>query len=113
MNNERLKKLESVARELVTNYIFQEMGEEALEFWLITVTGIKISSDLSYLDVFVSCFNKKDELTKTMAKHAHDVQRKFNKAVAVRKLPKLRFRYDDSGAIWEEITNTINSLDIK
>jgi ribosome-binding factor A len=38
-------------------------------------------------------------LTKTLAKHAHAIQRKFNKAVAVRKLPKIRFRYDDSGAI--------------
>ncbi len=112
MNNERLKRLESVARELVTNYIFQEMGEEALEFGLITITGIKISSDLSYLDVYVSAFKNQDILTKTLAKHAHDVQRKFNKAVAVRKLPKIRFRYDESGAIGEEITNTINSLDI-
>jgi ribosome-binding factor A len=112
MNQERLKKLESVTRQLVSSYIFEEMGEDALEFGLINITDIKISNDLSYLDIFVSSFQNQDMLTKALAKHASAVQRKFNKAVSIRKLPKIRFRYDDSGATGQKINETINSLDI-
>jgi len=112
MNKERIKKLESLAQELITGFIFEELEDSEKDFWLITVTGTKISSDLSYLDIFVSSIKNSDTLTKTLAKHNHGIQKKFNKSVPIRKLPRIRFRYDDRWAIWEEVCNTINSLNI-
>lgn len=110
MNQERIKKLERVSRELVTRFIFEELEDAELTFWIITVTWVKISSDLSYLDIFVSSILNWNILPKTLAKHNREIQGRFNKALSIRKLPRIRFRYDDSWAIWQEICDTINEI---
>jgi len=108
MNEQRLKKLENIASRLVSKFIFEELQDSEKIFWIITVTWVKISSDLSYLDIYISCFKNSDLLPKTLAKHNYTIQKKINKAIDIRKLPKIRFRYDSKGAIWEQIINSIN-----
>ena len=110
MNQERIKKLESVSRELVSHYILEELDDSELNFWLITVTWVKISSDLSYLDIFVSSLLNWETLPKTLAKHNREIQWRFNRALNIRKLPKIRFRYDDRWAIWQEVCEVIKSI---
>lgn len=110
MNQERIKKLERVSRELVSNFIFEELEDSEKTFWIITVTWVKISSDLSYLDIFVSSLNNWEILAKTLAKHNHEIQWRFNRALNIRKLPRIRFRYDNSWAIWQEICEVIKSI---
>lgn len=110
MNSERIKKLERVSRELITKYIFEEIEDSELTFWLITVTWIKISSDLSYLDIYVSALKNWETLAKTLAKHNHEIQSRLHKALAIRKLPKVRYRYDNSGARWQEINELMNEV---
>lgn len=110
MNQERIKKLERVSRELVTQFIFEEIEDAEQTFWIITVTWVKISSDLSYLDIFISSLMNWEILPKTLAKHNREIQWRFNKALSIRKLPRIRFRYDDSGALWQQICDTINKI---
>jgi ribosome-binding factor A len=110
MNQERIRKLESVSRELVSHYILEELDDSELNFWLITVTWVKISSDLSYLDIFVSSLLNWETLPKTLAKHNREIQWRFNRALNIRKLPKIRFRYDDRWAIWQEVCETIKNI---
>ena len=110
MNKDRIKKLESMSREIISTLIFEEIDDSENDFWLITITNIVISSDLSYLDVWVSALKNEDILAKTLAKHNNVIQGKYNKSINIRKLPKIRYRYDDKGAIWEKICNTINEI---
>lgn len=110
MNKDRIKKLESMSRQIISNLIFEEIEDEENVFGIITITNIKISSDLSYLDVWVSALQNEATLAKTLAKHNYAIQAKYNRAMAIRKLPKIRYRYDDSGALWEVITNAINKV---
>ena len=110
MNQERIKKLERVSRELISRFIFEELDDSELNFWLITITWVKISSDLSYLDIFVSSLQNWELLPKTLAKHNREIQGRLNRALSIRKLPKIRFRYDDSWAIWQEICEVIKSI---
>lgn len=112
MNQERIKKLERLSRELVSSFIFEELEDSELTFWIITITWVKISSDLSYLDIFVSSFKNWEILAKTLAKHNYEIQWRFNRAINIRKLPKIRFRYDDSWEIWQEVWDLINNLKI-
>ncbi len=108
MNEQRLKKLENITSRLVSKFIFEELLDVEKVFWIITITGVKISSDLSYLDVYVSSFKNWKILPKTLAKHNYIIQKKLNKTICIRKLPKIRFRYDSSWEIWQDITNVIN-----
>jgi len=108
MNKERIKKLEAVTHELVSNYIFESLEDSEQIFGIITITWVKISSDISYLDIYVSSLKKWELLTKTLAKHNHEIQSRLNKKIEIRKLPRIRFRYDDSWEVWQNVCNTIN-----
>ena len=110
MNQERIKKLERVSRELVSSFIFEELDDSQKTFWIITITYVKISSDLSYLDIYVSSLLNSETLTKTLAKHGKQVQSRLNRSLKIRKLPKIRFRYDDSWKKWQEICDIINNI---
>ncbi len=107
MKEERLKRLEWTAKKILPEIIFEEIEDVEKIFWIITITKIKISQDLSYLDIYVSSFQNIDLLTKTLAKHAYQIQKKFNKKITLLKTPKFRFRYDDS---WEKFTKIDNLL---
>ena len=107
MNDLRLKKLENIASKLVSKFIFEELEDSESIFGIITVTRVKISSDLSYLDIYVSCFKNSEILPKTLAKHNHWIQKKLNKWIWIRKLPKIRFRYDSSWEVWQEVCEAI------
>ncbi len=107
MKEERLKKLEWISLEVLPAIIFETIGREAeLEFQLITITWVKISTDLSYMDVFVSAIKNPEKLAKFLAWYNYEIQKKFNKSVNIRRLPKIRFRSDNS---WETSQN-INSI---
>ncbi len=73
MNSERIKKLEAVSLELVSNYIFESLEDSEQIFWIITVLWVKISSDLSYLDIYVSSLKNWSILPKTLAKHNREI----------------------------------------
>jgi len=107
MNEQRLKKLENIASRLVSKFIFEELEDTEAIFWIITITWVKISSDLSYLDIYVSSFKNTNILAKTLAKHNYHIQKKLNKEIEIRKLPKIRFRYDSSGEVWQEVCEAI------
>lgn len=110
MNKQRIKKLESLSREIIWSLILEEINDDENDFWLINVSEVVISSDLSYLDVWVSCFKNEDKLAKTIAKHNNVIQNKYNKKISIRKLPRIRYRYDNKWAIWQDVCNTINKL---
>lgn len=107
MKESRHKKLEWVAQEVVSDVIFSQASELEEEFGIITVTKIKISNDISYLDVYVSCFKNQDMLPKALAEYNHEIQHGFNKRLPLFKFPKIRFRYDTS---WEKAGNISNIL---
>nr|MDD3720016.1 ribosome-binding factor A [Candidatus Gracilibacteria bacterium] len=113
MKQERLNKLEAVAQELLSRIIFEEIEDSEKIFGIITILGTKISPDLSYLDVYISSFKNKEILAHTLARHGYDIQKRINKELPIRKLPKVRFRYNDEGEVAGNINKLINDLEIK
>ena len=97
MEETRLKRLESLSREVISKLIFEELPDSENNFGIITITDIVISPDLSYLDVWVSAFKNQEILAKTLAKYNYQIQARYNKMMNIRKLPRIRYRYDDKG----------------
>mgnify|MGYP006000582849 CR=1 FL=1 len=110
MNKDRIKKLETLSREIIWKLIFEELEDAENDFWIISITDIVVSSDLSYIDIWVSAFKNKEILAKTIAKHNYAIQSKYNKMVKIRKLPKIRYRYDDKWEIGQVICEAINKV---
>ncbi len=113
MKEERLKKLESIIKRVISNSILERLTNLEEVFWIITITSLKISTDLSYIDVFVSCIKWDKSLTKSLAWEAYKIQKDMMKKISIRKIPKIRFRYDEGWQISWKIIKTINNLDIK
>lgn len=110
MNQDRIKKMESTAQKLLSEIIFEEIEDVEKIFWIITILWVKISPDLSYLDVFISSFKEKKILPKTLAKHGYNIQHKMNKKFDIVKIPKIRFRYDDSGENYTSIDAILREI---
>lgn len=104
-------KFESIAREIISNLIHEEMEMEEIDFGPITVTKAVVSKDKSYLDIYVSSFKNIELLPKALSKHWFNIQRNANKLIKTRRVPKIRFRADKT---WEDmayISGIINDLD--
>ncbi len=110
MNKTRLEKLESVAKQITWEFLIEDIRQQETKFGIINISWVKISPDVSYLDIFVSSFENSDKLTKTLAKYAPSLTKKIHKNLNIRKLPKIRFRYDNSWEISQNILKTINNL---
>jgi len=110
MKAERRKKAEVIAKEIASNYIIENLKEAEEEFGIITITQVKISPDLSYIDFYVSSFKQSKLLTKYLAESAKDIERLLCKKMALIKIPRARFRYDNTGKNASEIYDTIKYL---
>jgi len=111
MNIERKKKIEKIIRNITSDFITRELPDEDNIFGIVNISEIELSSDWSYVDIKVSSFVKQDVLCKTLAKSAYIIQKHIGKKIGLRMSPKVRFRYDDSGAIWAEVNEVISEID--
>ena len=110
MKKDRLHKLETSSQKVISEYFTKYLKEVEIDFWLINITKVEITNDLSYLDIYVSSFKNSELLCKTLANYAQDIVKAINKKIIFRKIPKIRFRYDKSWKIWQDVIKTINSL---
>ncbi len=110
MSTQKAKKFENIARKIISDTLTQDLELDNSSYGLINISDVVISSDRSYLDVYVSSFKNSDNLTKYMAEFAPTLQRKLGKLVETYKIPKIRFKYDESGELSQDIHNTINTL---
>ena len=111
MNTERQKKIQKNIRNIVSEFITQKLPDEDNIFGIINISDVILSPDGSYVDIKVSSFIKQDILCKTLAKSAYIIQKDIGKKIGLRMSPKVRFRYDDSGAIWAEVNEVISEID--
>lgn len=110
MKQDRLIKAQSISKQLVSRYIITELRDLINTHGIITITEVIISSDLGYMDIYVSCMIWKESLTKSLSEYAHIIQRVLWKEIAFVKVPKVRFKYDTSGQDSSEIYTTIKNL---
>ena len=88
-----------------------------LKHFLITISDVIISNDLSYAKIFVICFDKKKlihtdeteikfciQTLNTFAKH---IKYMISKTIFIRKVPNIKFIYDNSFVKGHYISNII------
>jgi len=113
MNENRLKKFNSILKEIVWRCILENTLEIQNEFWLITVNKVSLASDMSYIDIYVSSIKNGELLCKTLANFAQIIKENINKKITLRKTPIVRFRYTTEMETFTNLLNKINSLEIK
>jgi len=90
----RIKRLESELFKLLSSTISFKLRDNNLT--MVTVTGVKLSNDLSYLRIFFSHFDntKTEHVLKSLQKSSGFLKNEIAKAKFMRKIPEIIFEYD-------------------
>ncbi len=97
VNPIRLKKLESLVKQRVAVLLSQELSDPRAAF--ITVTRVKIDREIQVCDIYYTVLGdeKEKKLTAHMLEHAKGfIRSAVAKVLHTRKVPEIRFKYDDS-----------------
>jgi ribosome-binding factor A len=93
----RLKRTDELLRETIAELILTRLADPRIGF--VSVTGVKISPELDTARVFVTVLGNPEEREKAMKglkSAAPYLQSELHKRVRLRRMPKLRFIYDES-----------------
>lgn len=90
----RIKRLESELFKLISTTINFKLCDKNLT--MVTITGVRLSNDLSYLRIFFSHFDetKTKNVLRSLKKSGGFIKNEIAKAKFMRKIPELIFEYD-------------------
>ena len=92
----KIERMQNEFVEKISKIIKEEVKDTTIDF--VTITYVRISSDLSYAKVYFTCLNldKKNEIEKALNKASKFIEMKLSEIVEIRKMPELTFVYDNS-----------------
>ena len=107
----KIDRLEMIFSKEISNILQTEIKDENIKF--VTVTGAKISSDLSYAKVFVTVLDdsKKDKTMIALNKASRFIRKTLCDKIEIRKMPEIKFIYDDSINYGRKIEKIIKELE--
>ncbi|OQX93291.1 MAG: ribosome-binding factor A [Tenericutes bacterium 4572_104] len=105
-----IKHLETNVQRVLTNILRDEVKED---LGFLTITGVKITNELSYMYVYYTVYGDETKINHT--KEALDRANGFIKnqiahKVKMRKIPELIFKYDSSYQKGQKIDELIKSI---
>jgi ribosome-binding factor A len=111
VQSRRLDRLCGQIQEEVSEIISRKLKDPRVGF--VTLTGVNVSADLSYANIYVSVMGGAGDLDRTMA--CLDGARSFIRVelarrLAIRHIPEIRFHHDDSGAKGARIDSILKGL---
>ena len=91
----RKEQLEKFLIREINNIIYREINDPRIKF--VTITRVKVSSDLKYADIFVTIFNDRKQQKKTLEglKNATKfIRGELGKDLKTRYVPNIKFIID-------------------
>ena len=90
----------------ISKIIEEEIKDTRIGF--VTITAVSITNDLSYAKIYVTVLNdnEKEETIKVLNNASKFIEMELSKRVDIRKMPELKFVYDES----IEYSNNIESI---
>ena len=106
----KIERLEHKFAIEISTIIKEELKDERVSF--ITITDVDITNDLSFAKVYFTVLDdsKKEETLKVLNHASKFIEREMCKRVEVRKMPKLKFVYDESIEYGNNIENIIDKI---
>ena len=92
----KIDRLNNIFVEQISNILRTEIKDERIHF--VTITAVKITSDLSFAKVYVTILDDKEResMLKQLNKASNFIERELSKRVEIRKMPNITFVYDES-----------------
>ncbi len=108
----RIERLNSLIRQEISELLQRQVKDPRLENF-IAVTEVTTSPDLKYTKVFVSCIASEEEKQKTLnalASASGFFRKELAKRLKLRHVPELSFKWDDSIAQGDRISQLIDKV---
>jgi ribosome-binding factor A len=111
LQGRRLGRLGGQIQEEISDIIARKLKDPRVGF--VTLTGVKVSADLSYANVYVSVMGSQQEIDNTLAglEGAKSfIRSELARRLRVKHTPELRFHHDDSLAKGARIDSLLKHL---
>ena len=112
-NSNRIERINSEIQKILGKLISEEIKDEVVHKYLVTIVGVRTSSDLSHAKVFVSVLAPDSEQNEVFfhVKHAEGfLQRRLAEIMDIRKVPEIDLVYDESMEQGQRVLNIIEQL---
>lgn len=107
----KIDRLNNMFVEEISKIIHQEIKDKDIGF--VTITDTKITNDLSFAKVYITCLdNDREKVLKALNKASSFIRTVLCDRVKIRKMPEIHFVYDESieyGKKIEDIIERINN----
>ena len=113
VNNVRTFKVADEIQKVVATVLLKDIQNPHLKF--VTVSSVNVTKDLGYADIYVTSLNDKadkERIEKALNSASGVFKRQLNKSLKMRKLPDLRFHFDEVFYQAREMEDILVGLDI-
>lgn len=107
----RLERLEKELLRIINNALFSKGRDERLK--QITVTEVKLSPDQQFAKVYFSVLDEEIDVeywTIILTKASGFIKREIANAKVLRRIPEIRFIYDDTGERVRELDDALDKI---
>lgn len=110
MASVKIERLNHTVMEEISKILMTEIKDEDIHF--VTITGVDISSDLSFAKVYFTVLDEEKKKTTLEALNgaSHFIRGELSKRIEVRHTPELKFIYDESVEYGEHIEDVIEQI---
>lgn len=110
MASVKIERLNHTVMEEISKILMTEVKDEDIRF--VTITGVDITSDLSFAKVYFTVLDekKKDTTLEALNGASHFIRGELSKRIEVRHTPELKFIYDESIEYGEHIEDVIEKI---
>ncbi len=109
----KINRLSNILKREISNILANEVKDKNIKF--VTVTDVKLSSDLSFAKVYVTVLNDetRNDTMKSLKNASSFVRGKLHDHVEMRHIPEISFIYDESIEYGQKIESIISDLNKK
>lgn len=110
MSSIKIDRLNHTYQEEISIILMREVKDENIKF--VTITGVDVTSDLSFAKVYYTVLDesKKETTAEALEKASSFIRTKLAERVEIRHTPELKFIYDTSIAYGEHIDKIIEDI---
>ncbi len=110
----RQERLEKIIEREIGTFLLQEAKDERLKF--ITITKVRLTNDFSIATVYYTVYGNEIQKAST-SENLEDAKRlirgHLGRVLEIRKIPELKFKYDESMEYGEKIEKILNEIKSK
>lgn len=105
------ERLEKILEREISNMLLLEIKDDRLKY--VTITKVALTNDLSIATVYYTVRGneeQKEATTKNLIEASGFIRTSLSKKLEIRKVPELRFKYDESLEYGERIEQILKDI---